>query len=103
MKKTFLAALVFLPVLLMAQQRESEKTGLPAEPLYVLDGKIVKNSELLRDSAQRVITVKSIDPTDIESIQILKGVSAVEKYGEAGKNGAVILTTKSYLQKSRKL
>jgi len=102
MEKIFLAALMFSPVLVIAQQRESEKAGLPSERLYVLDGKIVKTSELLRDSVQRVITVKSVDPTDIESIQVLKGVSAVEKYGEAGKNGAVVLTTKSYLQKPKK-
>jgi protein TonB len=34
------------------------------------------------------------DPDDMESITVLKGESATEKYGSLGANGAVIITTR---------
>lgn len=38
--------------------------------------------------------VSSIDPKDIESISVLKGKSALDLYGEEGKNGVVIINLK---------
>lgn len=51
-------------------------------PLYVLDGKVLENDEL-----------KDIDPSDIESISVLKELSLVKKYGEKAKNGVIEITT----------
>lgn len=51
------------------------------EPLYVLDGKIVEGKI-------------SVEGDDIKSIRVLKGEKAIAKYGESGKNGVVIFTTK---------
>lgn len=53
------------------------------EPLIILDGKTIKG------------TVDSISPETIESITILKGISAIDKYGEEGKNGVLIITSKT--------
>jgi TonB-linked SusC/RagA family outer membrane protein len=52
------------------------------EPLYVIDGFVGSN-------------FRDINPSDIESIQILKDASATAIYGSRGANGVVIITTKS--------
>ena len=36
-----------------------------------------------------------IDPNSIAEISILKGLSATVLYGEAGRNGVVLITTKN--------
>jgi TonB-linked SusC/RagA family outer membrane protein len=53
------------------------------EPLYVVDG-----YPLINESGS------SINPNDIESIDILKDASATAIYGSRGANGVVIITTK---------
>ncbi len=52
------------------------------EPLYVVDGFIGGG------------TLTSINPADIESIEILKDASATAIYGARGANGVVLITTK---------
>ena len=52
-----------------------------AEPLYVVDGAVVKST--------------SIDQEDLASIQVLKGQTAVSLYGSQAANGVIIITTKS--------
>ncbi|RCR71351.1 TonB-dependent receptor [Larkinella punicea] len=51
------------------------------EPLYVIDGFPTGN-------------LNSINPNDIESIEILKDASATAIYGSRGSNGVVMVTTK---------
>lgn len=51
------------------------------EPLYVIDGYPTGD-------------LNSINPNDIESIEILKDASATAIYGSRGSNGVVIVTTK---------
>jgi len=52
------------------------------EPLYVIDGYIGGN-------------IETINPNDIESLEILKDASATAIYGSRGSNGVVIITTKT--------
>lgn len=52
-------------------------------PLFVLDGVVVSKKEL-----------DAVAPEEIESIAVLKDKSATAIYGEKGKNGVVLLTTK---------
>jgi len=52
-----------------------------ADPLYIVDGKAVGN-------------IKNISPKSIESVSVLKGKSATETYGDAGKNGVVLIELK---------
>ena len=53
-------------------------------PLFVLDGHI------LNDQAE----VNALDPNQIKDIQVLKGAAAVDRFGAAGVNGVVLITTK---------
>ena len=39
--------------------------------------------------------LKKIDPKTIESIEVLKNETVVEKYGEAAKNGVIVIKLKS--------
>ena len=50
-------------------------------PLYVVDGLIVND-------------VNHVNPSDIESMQILKDASSTAIYGSRGANGVIIITTK---------
>ena len=43
---------------------------------------------------QKIPTVADINPNDIEAIEVWKGEKAIEKFGENGKNGAIIITLK---------
>src|SRR6266487_2079478 len=56
--------------------------------LIIVDGKI-------RDSS----SLKNIDPTDISSINVLMGDTAIAKYGENGKNGVIEIITKVEIKK----
>ncbi len=52
-------------------------------PLYVVDGMVLQTGG-----------IENINPTDIESIDILKDASATAIYGSRGANGVVLVTTK---------
>lgn len=66
------------------------------EPLYVIDGFPVYNSSATAGVLSGSLTnpLASINPGDIESINILKDASATAIYGSRGANGVVIITTK---------
>ncbi len=69
------------------------------EPLYVVDGFIYyKNAS---DSKTGLGAIESslnplstINPSDIQSIEVLKDVSATAIYGSRGANGVILITTK---------
>ena len=65
-------------VMITHKRNQSEKVDTP---LILIDGIEFGN-------------IKSITPESIETITILKDKAALEKYGEKGKNGVVIITTK---------
>lgn len=52
------------------------------EPLYVIDGEISDRGHL------------DITPESVESINVLKGESAIAMYGDKGKNGVILITMK---------
>lgn len=68
------------------------------EPLYVIDGMLVSSDGGdLTTGAQRgprIGALSSINPSDIESIEILKDASSTAIYGSRGANGVVLITTK---------
>ena len=53
------------------------------EPLYIVDGAVSNNG------------INTLNPSDIESIEILKDGSAAAIYGSRAANGVVLVTTKS--------
>jgi TonB-linked SusC/RagA family outer membrane protein len=69
------------------------------DPLYVIDGFIFYSDNL---SAQtgigavegEISPLSLLNPADIESIEILKDVSATAIYGSRGSNGVIIISTK---------
>lgn len=74
-------------------------------PLYVVDGVIIRNQQQYGQngfnnggfySDQRIEGngVLDINPTDIESIDILKGGSATALYGSDAEGGVIVITTK---------
>jgi len=60
------------------------------EPLLVIDGVPVFNQNV-----QGFNSLASINPNDIESIEVLKDASATAIYGSRGGNGVILITTKS--------
>ena len=69
------------------------------EPLYVIDGLIVYNdvastSTGASGSDAALDPLSFLNPSDIESIEVLKDVSATAIYGTRGANGVIIITTK---------
>ena len=64
-------------------QKTTEKTELPKDVLYIIDGKEMESGSM-----------KDIDPNTIKSINVLKGETALKLYGEKGKNGVIEITTK---------
>ena len=56
-----------------------------AEPLVILDG--VKQAE-------GRTALEKIDPSTVDSIQVLSDQAAIEKYGDEAKNGVVLVTRK---------
>ena len=70
------------------------------QPLFVVDG-VPFNSQTNTDrsSTQGNATASSrfldLDPNNIADISILKGLSATVLYGEAGRNGVILITTKN--------
>jgi TonB-linked SusC/RagA family outer membrane protein len=79
------------------------------QPLYVVDGVIVNNSEIqsgvnavtLAAAAgsrfpqdQPVNRIADVNPSDIETLEVLKGASAAAVYGSKAANGVIIINTK---------
>lgn len=60
------------------------------QPLFVIDGIPISNASI-RGTTNRAA---DINPSDIESISILKGAAAAALYGIDAANGAIIITTK---------
>jgi len=71
---------------------------LSAEPLYVIDGIPIINDNASTSSTngggQNTNALTTINPNDIESIEILKDASATAIYGARAANGVVLITTK---------
>ncbi len=59
------------------------KTDDGKEPIYYVNGEIVKAEDF-----------KTLDTDDIKTVKVLKGEAAVKKHGEKAKNGVVEITTK---------
>ncbi|MEO6637030.1 MAG: TonB-dependent receptor [Ginsengibacter sp.] len=68
------------------------------EPLYVIDGLLVSSDGGDMTTGvtlgPRIGALSAINPSDIESIEILKDASATAIYGSRGANGVVLITTK---------
>ncbi|MBR4710104.1 MAG: TonB-dependent receptor [Bacteroidaceae bacterium] len=69
------------------------------EPLYVVDGFIYFKDPSLSGTGLGAIEsslnpLSTINPADIERVEVLKDVSATAIYGSRGANGVILITTK---------
>lgn len=75
------------------------------QPLFVVDGVPIGNSDFSSGSQQRGFgggstpydygnAISDINPADIESMSVLKGAAATAIYGVRGANGVIVITTK---------
>ena len=61
-------------------------TGVGNEPLYVVDGEIIKG-------------ISAIEPDNIKEVSVIKSANATLHYGDKGKNGVIEITTKEAAKK----
>lgn len=71
------------------------------DPLYVVDGVPVYSGDFsISDGAINTVrasnanVLSTIDPADIESVEVLKDAAASAIYGARGANGVIVITTK---------
>jgi hypothetical protein len=64
---------------------DKSKTGLDdsKKPIFMMDGKEINEFEL-----------KSLDVNSIEKLDVYKGETAIMRYGEKAKDGAIVITLK---------
>jgi TonB-linked SusC/RagA family outer membrane protein len=83
------------------------------DPLYVVDGIPYSNPEVITGAIDGTIGnrltaggaygtgLSTLDPNDIESMNVLKGAAAAALYGSRAANGVILITTKSGSKKVR--
>ncbi|HEY4789164.1 MAG TPA: TonB-dependent receptor [Bacteroidales bacterium] len=80
------------------QIRGTTSINAGTEPLYVIDGIPVYNGNSSVDAGvttgSKIDPLAGLNPTDIETIDVLKDASATSIYGSRGANGVVMVTTK---------
>lgn len=81
--------------------RGAGSVNASSAPLYVIDGLPIETNNVVSGQGTNVPGVSaarnplsSINPADIESIEILKDASATAIYGARGANGVILVTTK---------
>lgn len=65
-----------------------------SNPLYVVDGVQTSLEDLAGYNVSNTDFLASLNPNDVESIDILKDASAAAIYGSRGANGVIIIKTK---------
>ncbi len=81
------------------------------QPLFVIDGTIIDNSDFNTNNAARGAggydygnMAQDMNPDDIASISVLKGANAAALYGSRAANGVVLITTKKgVIQKGKSI
>jgi TonB-linked SusC/RagA family outer membrane protein len=83
------------------QIRGAGSVNAGSGPLYVIDGLPIENGPVISGNGDIMPGVQvprspisNINPSDIESIEILKDASATAIYGARGANGVILVTTK---------
>ena len=71
------------PLNIKVMKRDSVSVSVKEKPLVFIDG--IKAAD---DAMSR------IDPNTIESISVLKDATSVKLYGDEGRSGVILITTK---------
>ncbi|WP_026993878.1 SusC/RagA family TonB-linked outer membrane protein [Flectobacillus major] len=66
------------------------------DPLYVVDGVFINSNSLqtIGTGGKATSPIADLNPTDIQSIEVLKDAEATALYGSRGANGVILITTK---------
>ncbi len=82
------------PATIFIRGRNSVNSG--TQPLYVIDGVPLTSSSMgMRSSEGVTVTpLSDLNPTDIETITVLKDATATSIYGARAANGVIVITTK---------
>lgn len=75
----------------MIRIRGGSSLNASNDPLFVVDGVPMDNGQTIAGSSN---PLNYINPSDIESISVLKDASATAIYGARASNGVIIITTK---------
>lgn len=67
---------------------------LTSNPLYVIDVTPVSDDEIKNFNVTGTNNLVSLNPNDIESVDVLKDASAAALYGAQANNGVIIIKTK---------
>ncbi|WP_194768575.1 SusC/RagA family TonB-linked outer membrane protein [Tamlana sp. I1] len=67
-----------------------------SQPLFIVDGVplVSRNNSALNSNIQPANPIADINPSDIESVTILKDAAAASIYGSRGANGVILIKTK---------
>ena len=65
------------------------------QALFVVDGIPYSSDEMNLNGNLGSSSFMDLNPDDIASVNVLKGLSATTLYGTAGRNGVIVITTKS--------
>ena len=94
--------LIAMPILLQAQKNKKindtkvvikpSETMSQSKALFIVNGVKVQPNDSINN-------LDSMNPDTIESINVLKGEEAILQYGEDGKNGVILVTTKTLVKK----
>ena len=71
------------PAVLLRGPTSINASGRGQEPLYIVDGTIINGN------------LPDLNPSDIESVQVVKGAAGASLYGARAGNGVINITTKS--------
>jgi outer membrane receptor protein involved in Fe transport len=88
MKAFVTLVLVFVGICCLAQEPTKEEKK--ENPLIVIDG-----IKYLRSDSTNAL--KKLNPEKIKEIKVLRGQDAINLYGEDGKSGVILVTTKANL------
>jgi serine protease Do len=88
MKKIVLGLILISSIVTQSSAQEvvvitKDSKDTANKPLMIIDGVVSENKNM-----------NDMSPTDIQSINVIKGPSAIEKYGKKGDKGVVEITTK---------
>lgn len=66
------------------------------DPLYIVDGIPIMSNAMteINQNSTAMNPLSDIDPTDIESIEVLKDAASAAIYGSRAANGVILITTK---------
>lgn len=68
--------------------------NISTEPLYVVDGVQIQPGITGQSTSSSINSLAFLNPSDIETMEVLQGPSATAIYGSRATNGVVLITTK---------